>query len=102
MTRSPVAACEPVPLTGQSSMVWPPPRRIFSAASLSSMVNVEHSTTIRRGAFAALISFAVAISASGLGRLVMMTGTAAATARVSLAISTPALASSLRRSALRS
>ena len=38
------------------------------------MVKVEHSAMIRRGRPAAAISFAVAISASGFGRLVMMIG----------------------------
>ncbi len=96
MTRSPVRACEPVPLTGQSSMTWPAARRIFSAFSLSSMLKVEHSAMMRGGSFALAISFAVAISASGLGRLVMMMGAAAATALASRTISTPALDNSLR------
>ena len=51
---------------------------------------------MRGGSFAVAISLAVAISASGFGRLVMMMGAAAATALASRAISTPALANSLR------
>ena len=77
-------------------MTWPAARRIFSAFSLSSIVKVEHSAMMRGGSFAAAISFAVAISASGFGRLVMMIGAAAATALASRTISTPALANSLR------
>jgi hypothetical protein len=60
---------------------------------------VEASTTIRRGSLAALIALTVAISACGFGRLVMMVGTTAASAATSSAISTPALASSLRLAA---
>ena len=83
-------------------MVWPASRKMRSACSLSSMVKVEHSAMMRGGRPAAAISFAVAISASGFGRLVMTMGAAAATALALDAISTPALANSLRLAALMS
>src|SRR4029079_2280988 len=60
------------------------------------MLKVEHSAMMRGESFALAISFAVAISASGFGRLVMMMGAAVATALASRAIATPALDNSLR------
>src|SRR5262245_950219 len=66
------------------------------------MVKVEHSAMMRGGRPAPAISFAVAISASGFGRLVRTIGAAAATALALDTISTPARASSLRLAALMS
>ena len=95
---SPVRACAPVPLTGQSSATWPALRSARSAATLSSSVNVLASITTRRF-FTGAIAPTVAASACGFGRLVMMTGTAAASALASLAISTPFLAARRRHAA---
>ena len=92
MTRSFVLAWEPVPLTGQSSSTWPALRSARSALALSSILKVLASTITRGGTRAATMAATVWSSADGLGRLVMMVGTAAARLFASLAISTPALA----------
>src|SRR3954451_9797188 len=58
------------------------------------MVKVEHSAMIRGGKPAPAISFAVAIKASGFGRLVMTIGQVAATSFALRTIQAPALVSS--------
>ena len=90
-------ACAPVPLTGQSSMTWPALRNARSALTLSSMVKVLASTITSGRTRASTMAFTVASSAAGLGRLVMMVGTAAASVFMSGAISTPARAMARRR-----
>ena len=89
MTRSFTLAWEPVPLTGQSSSTWPALRSARSALALSSILKVLASTITRGGTRAATMAATVWSSADGLGRLVMMVGTAAARLFASLAISTP-------------
>ncbi len=71
-------ACEPVPLTGQSSITWPALRSARSALSLSSILKVLASTTTRGRTRAAAMAATVCSSAEGLGRLVMMVGTSRA------------------------
>ena len=90
-------ACDPVPLTGQSSATWPAACSLSAALSLSSSVKVPASITVRRGAPAAMIPSTVMSSAAGAGRLVMMVAASRATALASRRIVTPARAASRQR-----